>query len=119
MKMGKIYEGLKLDAERALYGERDAVIRRCVFDGPADGESALKECGGITAEDCDFHLRYPFWHVTDGLVQNCRMTETCRAALWYDRGMHVENSRLGGIKALRECDDTVLSGCEIESTEFG
>ena len=110
--MGKIYEGLKLDAERALYGERDAVIRRCVFDGPADGESALKECGGITAEDCDFHLRYPFWHVTDGLVQNCRMTETCRAALWYDRGMHVENSRLGGIKAL-------LSGCEIESTEFG
>lgn len=119
LKMGKIYEGLKLDAERALYGERDAVIRRCVFDGPADGESALKECGGITAEDCDFHLRYPFWHVTDGLVQNCRMTETCRAALWYDRGMHVENSRLGGIKALRECDDTVLSGCEIESTEFG
>ena len=52
-------------------------------------------------------------------MRDCRMTETCRAAFWYDRNVRVENSRLGGIKALRECDDTVLSGCAIESTEFG
>ena len=117
--MGKVFEKLTLDEERALYGEQDIEVRRCLFDGPADGESALKECSGVRVEDCDFHLRYPFWHVTDGLVRDCRMTETCRAAFWYDRNVRVENSRLGGIKALRECDDTVLSGCAIESTEFG
>ena len=117
--MGKVFEKLTLDEERALYGERDIEVRQCLFDGPADGESALKECRSIRVADCDFHLRYPFWHVTDGLVRDCRMTETCRAAFWYDRNVRVENSRLGGIKALRECDDTVLSGCAIESTEFG
>ena len=34
-------ENMKLDMERALYGCHDAMIRRCVFAGPADGESAL------------------------------------------------------------------------------
>ncbi len=115
----KTIEKQTLDAERALYGERDAEIRQCRFEGPADGESALKECRDILVQACDFHLRYPLWHVTNGVVKDCRMTETCRAAFWYDRNMRIESSRLGGIKALRECDQTVLSECTIDSTEFG
>ena len=117
--MGNTFEDLTLDEERALYGVRDAEIRRCLFDGPADGESAMKECRDILVEDCDFHLRYPFWHVENGRVVRCRMTDTCRAALWYDRNVHIADSRLGGIKALRECDASTLERCEIESTEFG
>lgn len=117
--MGHTYENLTLDAERALYGERDAEVRRCLFDGPADGESALKECRDLLVEDCDFHLRYPFWHVEDAMISDCRMTETCRAALWYDKDVRIRNSRLGGIKALRECDNSTLEHCTIESTEFG
>lgn len=35
------------DQERALYGERDLLVRDCSFDGPADGESAFKECSQI------------------------------------------------------------------------
>lgn len=115
----KIIENQTLDAERALYAEQNAEIRKCLFDGPADGESALKECRDILVQDCDFQLRYPFWHVTNAVVQNCRMTETCRAACWYDRNLRIEDSVLGGIKALRECDQTVLQGCTIDSTEFG
>ena len=38
--MGKVFEKLTLDEERALYGERDIEVRQCLFDGPADGESA-------------------------------------------------------------------------------
>ncbi|MGN0479906.1 MAG: DUF3737 family protein [Hominenteromicrobium sp.] len=117
--MEKIFENLTLDAERALYGEKNAEIRHCLFDGPADGESALKECRSLLVEDCDFHLRYPFWHVESARISNCRMSETCRAALWYDKDIRIRNSRLGGIKALRECADTVLTDSEIESTEFG
>ena len=37
------------DQERALYGVRDLLVRNCAFDGPADGESAFKECAGIQA----------------------------------------------------------------------
>ena len=36
-----------LDQERALYGMKDIEVVDCAFDGPADGESALKEGAGI------------------------------------------------------------------------
>ena len=117
--MNQVFEKLVLDEERALYAVRNAKITGCLFDGPADGESALKECRDVLVEDCDFHLRYPFWHAERAQIENCRMTETCRAALWYDVDTTVKKSVLGGIKALRECDNSTLIDCKIESTEFG
>ncbi|MCI8600316.1 MAG: DUF3737 family protein [Oscillospiraceae bacterium] len=115
----ELYENLTLDEERALYAATDAEVRRCLFDGPADGESALKESRRIRVEDCDFHLRYPLWHVKKGTVIRCRMTDTSRAALWYDEDVTLEGCELGGIKALRECDRTVIRDCRINSQEFG
>ena len=47
----KFIENQTFDRERALYGERNLHLKRCTFDGPADGESALKECCGIQVED--------------------------------------------------------------------
>ena len=47
------------DQERALYGSRDLLVRNCSFNGPADGESAFKECAGIQVEHSFFNLRYP------------------------------------------------------------
>ena len=114
-----LYEDLTLDEERALYGITRATVKNCLFDGPADGESALKEASDVTVEDCDFRLRYPFWHVRGGRVVNSTLTDTCRAAIWYAADMAIENTALGGIKALRECDRMTLAGCEIDSAEFG
>ena len=116
---GALYENLTLDEERALYGITRATVKDCLFDGPADGESALKEASDITVESCEFRLRYPFWHVRGGKVVNSTLTDTCRAALWYAAHMTIENTTLGGIKALRECDGMTLTGCEIDSAEFG
>ncbi len=113
------FEALTLDEERALYGLNGAAIVRCLFDGPADGESALKECRNITLDDCDLHLRYPLWHVQDAALTNCRMTETCRAALWYDDRLVITDCHLGGIKALRECRNVTIRGGDATSTEFG
>ncbi len=113
------FENLTLDEERALYGLHGAEVVRCTFDGPADGESALKECRDVHLIDCDLHLRYPLWHVTGGSLRDCRMTDTCRAALWYDADLSIENCTLGGIKALRECRDITISGGSGVSTEFG
>ena len=47
------------DEERALYGKTGLTVRHCSFDGPADGESALKECRDVVVEDSLFNLRYP------------------------------------------------------------
>ena len=74
------YENLTLDEERALYGIHGAVVENCTFDGPADGESALKECGDIAVYNCDMRLRYPLWHVHRAELKDVRMTDTCRAA---------------------------------------
>ena len=115
----EVYKDLILDEERALYGLNNAHISHCQFDGIADGESALKECSDITVEDCDFRLRYPLWHVTGGKVISCRMTETCRAAMWYDRNLLLRDCQMNGIKALRECSDVTIEGGSADSVEFG
>ena len=113
------YEALTLDEERALYGLNGAEVVRCKFEGPADGESALKECKNVHLTDCDLKLRYPLWHVSGGSLTDCRMTDTCRAALWYDDNLTIRNCDLDGIKALRECRDITIEGGSGNSTEFG
>lgn len=115
----KTIENQSFDTERALYGEKNIHIVRCTFDGPADGESACKECTDITAEDCSFCLRYPFWHNNRLMLRRCEMTEGCRAALWYCDDVAMEDTKLHGIKALRECRNVHMQGCDIVSPEFG
>lgn len=105
--------------ERALYGSDGIVLRHCAFDGPEDGESALKECRNIEAEDCFFNLRYPFWHDNNLKISASEMTELCRAALWYSVGIEIVDTKLYGIKALRECNQIKMNGCDIISPEFG
>lgn len=112
-------ENQTFDMERALYGSGELMIRNCAFDGPADGESALKECRNITAEHCFFNLRYPFWHDNGIQISDCEMTEACRAALWYSDCIAIENTKLHGIKALRECSNVTMTDCDIVSPEFG
>lgn len=107
------------DMERALYGQSDIKVENCSFEGRADGESALKECRNVSVNNCSFRLRYPFWH-NDGLeIENCEMYETCRAPLWYSEHIHISNSDIHGVKALRECSDVKLENCDIVSPEFG
>ena len=97
-----IIQDQTFDKERELYGVHDTFIKHCTFDGPADGESALKECRNVRVEDSFFEL-----------------TENCRAALWYDEDVTVTDSKLHGIKAFRECRNVSLKNCDIISDEFG
>ncbi|MCR4670944.1 MAG: DUF3737 family protein [Saccharofermentans sp.] len=107
------------DEERALYGSRDLEAVSCRFEGPADGESAFKESRNIIARDCFFDLRYPFWHDHGLKIEDCEMTKLCRAALWYSEDVSISNSKLHGIKALRECSRVSMTGCDVDSPEFG
>ena len=115
----KTITGKNFDRERALYGSDGLVLRHCSFDGPADGESALKESRNVRAEDCFFNLRYPFWHDEHMKIVGSEMTELCRAALWYSRNVEIVDTKLYGIKALRECSKVKINDCDIISPEFG
>ena len=112
-------EGKCFDAERALYSLTAADVVDCVFAGPADGESVLKEARDVSLENCTFSLRYPLWHVKGFRLHDSRMDDKTRAAIWYAEDGRITDSDLGGIKALRECRNITLRGCNIESQEFG
>ena len=111
--------GQRFDQERALYGKHDILVTDCAFEGPADGESAFKEGRNIQVENSFFDLRYPFWHDWDLKINGCELTENCRAALWYSNRITIRQSKLHGIKALRECGDVTMEDCDIISPEFG
>lgn len=107
------------DEERALYGSRGISLENCTFDGPADGESALKESQDIQVSHCFFNLRYPFWHDKGLKIDGSEMTELCRAALWYSTNVEITDTKLHGIKALRACARIKMRDCSIISPEFG
>lgn len=115
----KIIENGTFDEERALYGLKHAAVKNCTFAGSADGESALKECRDVSAENCNFSLRYPIWHAEKFTVNECSMDEKTRAALWYCKDGLISGSNLGGIKALRECAGVKVLNSDIVSPEFG
>ena len=114
-----IIENMTYDSERALYALRDTAVRSCTFAGPADGESVLKETRNITVDGCSFSLRYPIWHARKYELKNSRLDEKTRAALWYSDDGIIEDTEITGVKALRECRNTVIRNCRIDSVEFG
>ena len=111
--------GKQFDEERALYYLRSADVVNCVFAGPADGESVLKEARDVGVIDCKFSLRYPLWHVQGFKMRNSTMDELTRAAIWYAKDGTITDSVLGGIKAVRECENIVIKDCSVTSEEFG
>ena len=115
----KLIESQTFDMERPLYGAKDLHVKNCTFDGPADGESAFKECSDIQIEDTFFNLRYPFWHDHGLKISGSELTEKCRAALWYSDHVEISKTKLHGIKALRECSHVTMTNCDILSAEFG
>nr|MBQ4319259.1 DUF3737 family protein [Clostridia bacterium] len=119
MEYKNIIENKTYDEERALYESESLLAVNCRFDGPADGESAFKESRSIRTENCFFNLRYPFWHDDGVEIVGCEMTAMCRAALWYSNNIKIENTKLHGTKALRECSDIVINAGDINSQEFG
>ncbi|MCR5522550.1 MAG: DUF3737 family protein [Clostridia bacterium] len=112
-------ENKTFDRERALYNIKDSDIENCVFAGPADGESAMKEARNINVSSCSFSLRYPLWHVEKFTLTDSKMNELTRAAVWYSSDGKIKNCLLGGIKAVRECSRIDIDSCRIVSPEFG
>ena len=117
--MPQVIERQSFDEERALYHLTDCEVLNCRFEGPADGESALKEARRIALHKCQFSLRYPLWHVQQFRMDNCSMDDKARAAIWYAEHGQITDCHLGGIKALRECEDIALVSSTVDSPEFG
>ncbi len=115
----KKYINQKFPYERDLYGVNGVYLENCFFDGVEDGESALKEAENVSLKSCYMNLRYPLWHDKNVLLNDVTMTDKCRAALWYTNDVKISESRLLGIKALRECERIEIANSTVVSPEFG
>lgn len=110
---------MTFDEERSLYHLQNAEVIECVFAGPADGESALKEARNVTVRDCRFSLRYPLWHTESFRLIHSTMDELTRAPIWYARDGLIDSCMISGVKCLRECDRMEIRHSTIRSEEFG
>ncbi len=106
-----VIENQNFDAERALYGKGSLTVKNCRFDGPADGESAFKECADIQVEACFFNLRYPFWHTKNVTVRNSVVKGEYLA--WYCENVAFENCTIIGTQPLCYCKGLRLVNCRM------
>lgn len=112
-------ENKVFDEERALYNLSDSTVVNCKFEGPADGESPLKESRNVNIINSKFSLRYPLWHAKHFEVINSSFDELSRAPIWYAQAGHITDSRIEGIKCLRQCEAIEITQSTIISPEFG
>lgn len=96
--------------ERPLFASHDLCIENVTIHA---GESALKECSNIEANDCRFEGKYPFWHTDGFIVRRCLFTEGARAALWYSCNLLMTDTRVEAPKMFREMEGIRLENVQI------
>ena len=100
--------------ERPLFASHSLRMERVIIE---PGESALKECSDIDAEECEFRGKYPFWH-TDGFrVRRCTFREGARAALWYSRNLEMSDTLVEAPKMFREMTNLRLERVRIPDAQ--
>ena len=105
------------ELERSLYNLKDALVSECKFSGKADGESPFKEARDIKIDKCHFDLRYAFWHVINGVVENSTFSNTARAPFWYCNNIKVNNVKSESVKVFRECSNVLIENSNYISEE--
>lgn len=109
-----IIENEQFGGERPLFGRRHLILNNVNF---LPGESALKFTADITARNCTFDGKYPFWH-TDGFnVVDCVFNAGARAALWYSRNCRMVNCPVHAPKMFRELDGIELVNCHFDDAQ--
>ena len=101
----KLIKNSEFGGERPLYCEHGLRLEDVTVHA---GESALKETSDIEAVRCRFAGKYPFWCCDRFTAKNCLFTEGARAALWYSRGLLMEDTLVEAPKMFREMEDMTL-----------
>lgn len=96
--------------ERPLFRRRDLSLENTAI---LAGESALKECSNVSALNCRFEGKYPFWHNEKFELKNCVFAEGARAAIWYSKDMKMSDCLIEAPKMFRD-----MSGIFIENSRF-
>ena len=100
--------------ERPLYCKHDLYLEGVKIHR---GESSLKETSNITAVNCVFEGKYPFWCCDGFVIRNCLFTGRARAALWYSRNCEMTDTYVDAPKMFREMDGIKLRNVQIPTAQ--
>ena len=110
----KIIKNQHFEGERPLFESHDLRLEQVTI---GDGESAIKECSNIEAEDCRFWGKYPFWHVHGFRINRCQFDVGARSALWYSDHLDMRHTRIDGPKMFREMHHLYLEDVVINDAD--
>ncbi|MBQ8101276.1 MAG: DUF3737 family protein [Paludibacteraceae bacterium] len=100
--------------ERPLYKSEDMQLRQVTIHA---GESSLKECRRIEAEDCRFEGKYVFWENEGVVCRNCYFAPSARSSVWYSRNIRYQDCRIDAPKMFRRAHHIALENVEIAHGE--
>ena len=96
--------------ERPLYASHDLRLENVTIHV---GESSIKECSNIEAENCTFEGKYVFWETQGFRVHNCYFAESARSSLWYSTNCRMTSCRCDAPKLFRR-----MKGIYVADTDF-
>lgn len=99
-----------MGGERPLFASHDLKLDNVTITA---GESGIKCCSNIVAENCRFEGKYPFWHVDGFKIHNCLFTPGARAALWYSRDLEMTDTVVDAPKMFREMEKLTLTNVKL------
>ena len=82
-----------------------------------DGESGIKQCKNIEADNCKFYGKYPWWHVDGSIITNCYFAPGSRSAIWYSNDMKMKDCVIDGPKFFREMKNLELENVIINDAD--
>jgi hypothetical protein len=110
----EIIRNQHFEGERPLFEMHNLRLEQVTI---GDGESGIKECSNIEAEDCHFWGKYPFWHVHGFTIHRCQFDAGARSALWYSDHLDMKDTRIDGPKMFREMSDIKLENVVVNDAD--
>ncbi len=110
----KLIRNQHFEGERPLFECHNLRLEHVTI---GDGESAIKECSDIEADDCHFWGKYPFWHVHGFKINNCQFDAGARSALWYSDNMVMTDTHIDAPKMFREMHDLKMENVVINDAD--
>lgn len=98
------------EGERPLFAETNLHLENVTI---GVGESSLKKCIDVVADNCTFNGKYPFWHAEHFRCNHCTFLVGARSGLWYSKDCTLNQCIVEAPKMFREMD-----GVKVFSTNF-
>ncbi len=110
----EIIRDKQFGGERPLFGVKDVRLENIEI---VDGESGIKCCNNVEADNCRFYGKYPWWHVDGSLITNCYFAVGSRSAIWYSDNLTMKDSVIDGPKFFREMNNLTLENVTINDAD--